>query len=279
MTKNNKVKYTIKQNNYVGLLFFALVLAASLYIIKNEIEKPIPIDSSIKAIETDTIKDTKKEIITQETEDIKKLRSYLNKGDQNTFKIYQSMYNLNEKVTIDNLNEETMLYIAYKYIIENNDTSQDTKYLTCDEASLVGITNQFQQCGGTEGNLTNYTVNTYITKELLKETIQEIFNRTIYNFKNFYTTEDNLCYFVNNEYLCISTKAKVAPSKAETTFVKAYKYSNKIEIIENYKFIKDGIYYGGFNSNEVGERTYISTFTKKNGSYYWESTEYYSETS
>ncbi len=274
-----KIKYTIKQNNYVGLLFFALVLAASLYIIKHETETLKPPTETFNAIEPETIINDKKEVIFEENEEIKKLRNYLNKGDQNNFKIYQSMYNNEEKVTIDNMNEETMLYIAYKNIINTNDLSKYIKYLTCDEATLVGIENEFYQCGGGIKNLTTYTVNTYITKDLLNTTVKSIFNVNIQNFKNFYTSEDNLCYFINEEYLCISKKNKLPETKTEVKFIKVNKYNNKIEIIENFKHIKDGIHYNGFNSEEVGEGTYISTFTKQNGKYYWISTEYSKETS
>ena len=62
--KNNKIKYAIKQNNYVGLLFFALVFASLLYIIKeNTKELAIP-EPTNKAIEPINIKRIE---ITEET--------------------------------------------------------------------------------------------------------------------------------------------------------------------------------------------------------------------
>lgn len=275
MKKENKLKYAIKQNNYVGLLFFALVFASLLYLIKeNTKELSIP-EPTNKAIETIDIKRIE---LTEETDEIKHLRSYLNKGDSNTFKIYQSMYNFNEKITIDNIDEETMLYLAYKYIEKNNDFSNTTKYLTCQEAEIVGIDNQIIQCNGHKTNLSNYTVNSYITKEILSQTIQKLFNRKIYNYTNFYTSLNNLCYYVaNSDYICIKHNNETKNSVVESEFIKAYKYNTKIEIIEKYKHIVNGIYYKGFNSKEIGEGTYISTFTKINGIYYWQSTEMINE--
>ena len=52
------------------------------------------------------------------------------------------------------------------------------------------------------------------------------------------------------------------------------KYDNKIEIIEKYRFVDNGIFYKGFNSSEIGEGYYKSTFNKVNGTYNWEKTEY-----
>ena len=277
MKKSDKLKYIIKQNNYVGLLFFALVLGSVLYILKYDNtpkyeEKPITEKKVIAP------SDNKKEI-TSEDSDIKLLRSYLNKGDLYTFKIYQSMYNYNDEVTINNLDTETMLYIAYKYIINNNDLSNYTKYLTCEDAILVGLDKNIIQCGGTKYNATYYRINTYITKELLKKTVQEIFNTNIKDFTNFYTSEDNICYYINEEYKCISHDIESTNNIPTTTFVKAIKYKNKIEIIENYYLTKDNIYYKGFDTNEVGKQNYISTFKKINGKYYWVSTKVYEETS
>lgn len=268
-TKRN-IKYDITRNNYVGLLFFACVLASLLYIIKTQ--TPV-----FKELEP-----TQKEIITHETEilkptdEINKLINYLNPGDINTFKIYQSSYIYNETVSSNNLNEETMLYYAYKYIERTTDFSKYQTIITCNQAESVNLHSNIYQCGGTKVTNSYYVVNSYITKERLKKAVLEIFNRNITNFTNFYTTEDNLCYFVNNEYLCVSHKIK-QNNKVDKQFVKAYKYTNKITIIEKYKYIEDGIYYKGFNSNEVGEEYYISTFNKVNGKYYWSNTEVYKE--
>ena len=269
----NKLKYDIKRNNYVGLLFFACVLASLLYIIKSQ--TPV-----FKEIEP-----TQKEILSTEVEiteipklnpEISKLINYLNPGDINTFKIYQSSYIYNEKVSSNNINNETMLYMAYKYIEKTTDFSKYQKIITCNEAEKVNLQSNIYQCGGSKYPNSYYMVNTYITKEKLKKAVQEIFNRNITNFTNFYTSEDNLCYFINNEYICISHKTN-SNTTINKEFVKAYKYTNKLTIIEKYKYIEDGIYYKGFNSDEVGEEYYISTFNKVNGKYYWSHTEVYKE--
>lgn len=275
-SKNN-LKYTVKSNNYVGLLFFALVFASALYIIKSITEPKYEElkDPSYKELAPITT-NTKTEIL-EATDEIKNLQNYLNTGDINTFKIYQSFYINNEEITVDNLNTETMLHIAYKYLEKTTNLEQYTKYITCDEATKVGLDTTITQCGGTKYPSTYYTVNHYITKEILKETIQKIFNRTISTFTNFYTTEDNLCYYIEDQYLCIAHNTKQSNKYSETEFIKAYKYNNKIEIIENYKFVNSGIYYKGFNSNEIGESKYISTFIKRNGAYYWYSTKQYKE--
>lgn len=269
-----ETKYLIKSNNYVGLLFFALVLASLLYIVKHEAPTFKEIGSQPKAIITNEKEPT---IIEEETKEIIELRKYLSLGDINTFKIYQSMYNDQDIVKIDNINDETKLYIAYKYIEKNIDFTNYLKYITCEEAEKTSLAENIFQCGGTKYNSSYYTVNSYITKELLKKTVQNLFNVNLRNFTNFYTSEDNLCYFIDNEYICVSHTTTPPTKYPESTFIKAIKYDNKIEIIENYKYIDNGIYYKGFNSKEVGEQEYISTFEKINGSYYWTSTESYLE--
>lgn len=276
MKKRNKkinLKYDIARNNYVGLLFFACVLASLLYLIKSHTPVFQEIEPTQKEILSTEVEITE---ITKPNDEIRKLMNYLNPGDINTFKIYQSSYIYDEKVSSTNLNNETMLYYAYKYIERTTDFSKYQKIITCDEAKTVNLESNIYQCGGNKVTNSYYMVNTYITKDKLKKAIQEIFNRNINNFTNFYTTEDNLCYFVNNEYLCIAHKTNTNQT-VDKQFVKAYKYTNKITIIEKYKYIEDGIYYKGFNNNEVGEEYYISTFNKVNGKYYWSKTEVYKE--
>lgn len=276
MHNKKDIKYLIKSNNYVGLLFFALVLASLLYIIKTQTTEFKEIEPTTKQIITP--KETKKEI-TEPTEEIINLQNYLNTGDINTFNIYQSFYIYNETITNENITPETFLYIAYKYIENTTDFTNHTHYITCEEATLININDQLMHCGGTKISSTNYIVNTYITKNLLNRTIQKIFNKNINSYTNFYTSENNLCYFINNEYLCVSQKTTPSTRYSEKEFVKAYKYKDKIEIIEKYKYIDNGIYYKGFNSTEVGEGYYKSTFNKINGSYYWTKTEYIEQTS
>lgn len=277
-TKNKRkkfdIKYEITRNNYVGLLFFALVLASILYIMKNQTEVFQEIEPTVKEILSTEAKITE---IKTETKEIKELRKYLNPGDINTFKIYQSNYIYNEKIISEDLNDETMLYMAYKYIERTKDFSKYQKIITCNEASLVNLEHNIYQCGGNKYPNSYYTVNTYISKDLLKKTVQKIFNKNITKYTSFYTSEDNLCYYINNDYLCISHKTKQIPTQTKQDFIKALKYTNKITIIEKYKYIEEGIYYKGFNSDKVGEEYYISTFNKVNGKYYWESTEVYKE--
>ena len=274
MKQKSNIKYIIKSNNYVGLLFFALVFASLLYIIKHETETFQEIEPTINQI---ILPEQDKKEITELTPEIEKLLNYLNIGDSNTFKVYQSFYIYNEKITKEQLNNETLLYIAYKSIEKNIDSTNHTRYITCAEATLINIDTQIIQCGGTKTPITNYTINTYITKEILQKKVKEIFNININSFTNFYTTENNLCYFINNEYLCIQTKNTNHKTNIEKSFVKAYKTNNEIEVYEKYKYIDEGIYYKGFNSDEIGEGLYKTIFKKINGQYYWESTEYIHE--
>lgn len=274
MKQKSDIKYTIKSNNYVGLLFFALVFASLLYIMKHETETFKEIEPPSHQIIAPT--QDKKEIV-ELNEEIESLLNHLNKGDSNTFKVYQSFYIYDEKITKEHLNNETMLYIAYKSIEATTDFTNYTRYITCAEATLVNIDTQIIQCGGSKTPITNYTINTYITKDLLQSKIKEIFNININSFTNFYTNENNLCYFINNEYLCIQTPKTNSNNTTEKQFIKAYQSNNKLEVYEKYKYIKEGIYYKGFNSNEVGEGLYKTTFVKVNGQYYWESTEHIHE--
>lgn len=266
------LKYDISRNNYVGLLFFACVLASILYIMKSQSPVFKEIEPSQKEILSTEVEIT---TITKPTDEINRLLNYLNPGDINTFKIYQSNY-IQDKVKNEDLNNETMLYMAYKYIERTTDFSKYQKIITCGEAEKVNLQANIYQCGGNKVTNSYYMVNTYITKELLKRTVQQIFNRNITNYTNFYTTEDNLCYFIDNEYLCVSHKTQKT-NNYKKEFIKAYKYTNKITIIEKYKYIDQGIYYKGFNSSEMGEELYISTFNKVNGKYYWSSTDVYKE--
>jgi hypothetical protein len=271
MHKEKDIKYLIKSNNYVGLLFFALVLASTLYIIKTSTTKFQELEPTTKNIITT---EKKKKEITEITPEILDLQNYLNIGDINTFNIYQSNYIYNETIKKEQLTTETMLYMAYKYIEKNTDFTNYTNYITCEEATLINISDQLTQCGGTKTSSTNYIVNKYITKDLLTRTIQKLFNININDYTNFYISENNLCYYINNEYICVSHTTAQPTRYGEKEFIKAYKYDNKIEIIEKYRFVDNGIFYKGFNSSEIGEGYYKSTFNKVNGTYNWEKTEY-----
>ncbi len=273
---NKEIKYKIRQNNYVGLLFFALVLAASLYIIKHETESFKELEPGQKNIIS--VEKEAQEIL-EESDQIKRMRQYLNLGDPNTFKVYQSMYINNDTVAVDDLNVENLLYMAYKYIMKTADVTNYLSYITCEQANSISLDTEIIQCGGSKVNASYYTVNSYITKDLLKSVVRKIYNININEFTNFYTSNDNLCYFVNDEYLCVSKTSNNGQKNiyADTQFVKAIKYDQKIEIIEKYKYVIDGIYYKGFLSDEIGEEQYISTFLKINGEYYWAETKPYQE--
>jgi len=270
--KNKKDKYTLTKNRYLGIIFFGLVLISIIYIAHHEIKLYTPLETTRKEIVSSDITTTKSEEITTETEEIKTLRQALNKGNKQTFKIYQSMYT-NEKITIDNFNEETILYLTYKAIEQETDLSLYTHYLTCEEALKVNLYDSIRQCGGGDISSTYYTSNSYITKELLKTKSRELYNVNIINYTNFYTSEDNVCYYLDDEYLCISHQTTITTDHPEVTFIKAIKENQTIKIYENYKYIENGIYYKYFNRNEIGEQEYVSTFTKVNGKYYWTSTE------
>ena len=83
VTKKKKInlKYDIARNNYVGLLFFALVLASLLYIIKNQTETFKEIEPTQKEILSTEVEITE---INKLNKDISELIKYLNPGDMNT---------------------------------------------------------------------------------------------------------------------------------------------------------------------------------------------------
>ena len=75
MKQKSNIKYIIKSNNYVGLLFFALVFASLLYIIKHETETFQEIEPTINQI---ILPEQDKKEITELTPEIEKLLNYLN---------------------------------------------------------------------------------------------------------------------------------------------------------------------------------------------------------
>ena len=265
--KKETEKYIIKKNNYIGLLFFALVLASTLYIIKHETNIFLDIN---KKVPEETTK-----YITPNDAIIEDLRNYLNPGDINTYTIYQSPYIYNDTVENNDLNDESVLYTAYLYINKTNDIIAKERELTCEEAESINLTN-IKECNteGTE-SLNDYKVNSFITKNMMKTTIRKIFNRNIDNYTDFYINKTDKCHLLNEIYLCVIHDAKDPESYTETKLVSARQEENNIiTIIEKYNYYNTGINYKGFTSNEIGEGTYKSTFKKMNGSYYWVSTEY-----
>ena len=263
-TKKSSKKVIQKTNNYrIILLLIVLVVGITFYVKHKENNDPEFLDGALHSIgssETDEI--------FEETELIKELRKMTNGGDTNTFIIYQSMYT-NEPVTLSSLNAENILYITYKYIEQTYDLSKYNKYLTCDIASKVDMSRNITQCGGTKYSLSTFQYNTLITKDLLKKTAADIFNVNLKEFKSFYTNEDNICHYVNKEYICITKKFQETEPIYNKEFIKAHIYDNKIEIVENYYYIKDGIKHKFFKSKEEGSSLFISTYEKTNGSYHW----------
>lgn len=262
-------KYNLQKNNYLGIAFLLIILIISVTIyVTNKEETKLDLDSAYNAISTPN-----KEI-TKPNDQINELLKITHGGDLFTFKIYQSMYS-NEPIDITKLSNETILYLTYKYIEKNYDLSRYNKYITCDIASSIGLDKNIYQCGGNKYSLTTYQINTFITKDLIKDTAKDIFNINLKEFTNFYTNEDNLCYYESNEFLCISKKIQSNTLSYDKEFVKALIYDNKIEIIENYYFIKNNTKYKYFNSNEEGSSLFISTFVKTNGTYHWQETRPY----
>lgn len=265
---NNK-KYNLQKNNYFGIIFLLIILVISVTIyVKNKEKQDLGLDPIYNSISAPN-----KEI-TKPNDQINELLKITHGGDLFTFKIYQSLYS-NEPIDITKLSNETILYLTYKYIENNYDLSIYNKYITCDIASTVGIDKNIYQCGGNKYSLSTFQINTFITKELIKDTAKEIFNINLKEFTNFYTNEDNLCYYENNEFYCISKKIQTNTLSYNKEFVKALIYDNKIEIIENYYFIKNNTKYKYFNSKEEGSSLFISTFVKTNGHYHWQETKPY----
>jgi hypothetical protein len=263
----NEEKYIVKRNNYVGLLFFALVLAASLYIIKHETSAFLDLSTKEEKAKFEEVTRN----LDINTDIIEELSGYLNPGSINTKEIYQSMYIYNEKVTNKDFDDTSAIYTAFLYI--DNNTKAEERNLSCEEASKINI-NNLKECDprGTD-TIENYKVHSYITKDKMDSTVRMIFNRNLNSYPDFYISNKDKCYFVDEAYICLNGQG-VKDSYAERTLVSGIEQENTITITEIYRYVSSGIGYKGFNSKEIGESKYKSTFKKVNGSYYWVSTEY-----
>lgn len=270
-TKRKNKKYNLKQNNYKIVIILLIMIIIGLVIFKkdNKTEQLIPLNPIINSINS-----PQEGIIYEETDLIKQLRKIPNGGDINTFKIYQSMYT-NEKIDISSLNTENILYITYKYIEKTYDLSKYNKYLTCNIARKINIDKNIYQCGGNKYNITTYQYNTLVDKKLIKETAEKIFNINIKEFTNFYTNEDNLCYFTDNDFICITKRIKNQDPVFQKDFISANITNNKIEILEEYYYIKDNKKHKYFKGTEEGSSIFISTFEKTNGNFHWVETKPY----
>jgi hypothetical protein len=244
-----KSLYNIAKNNYVAVLFFSIVIFSLAYVINYEYKE---LDN--KDLDTSRYIEEPTSIELEEDDPlVKELLSYLNTGDNETYVEYQTMYNKN-KITNKNFKDEDMLYIAYKYLERNNDFSS---YLT--------------EISSDEGLYDTYYINTYVTKDLLRETVKKIFNVNLYNFVSFYTNYDDICEYENEEYTCI---VKHNPSNnSEVQFVKAIKDDQEVIIYQKYKYNKYDNSYKTFNGNEIGEGYYKIVFRLINDNYYFESSE------
>lgn len=260
--KNLIKKFETKANNYGLVIFLFIILIITVVVYTNNKEEVAEFEPLYNEIDSNVLTE-----IDEETNEIKKLRQYTNGGDINTFKIYQSMYT-DETVKLKSLNTEEILHISYKYIEKTQDLAKHNKFVTCDIANKVGIAQNIYQCGGNKYNISNFQYNTYITKDLLRKTAVELFNININEFTNFYTNEDNLCYFIDNEFICITKKVQTK-KEYQTEFIRAYTYENKIEIIEEYYFIKNNKKHKYFNAKKEGSGLFISTYEKTNGKYHW----------
>ena len=263
--KNNFIK-----NNYNVIIGFILVIVIVLMVFtdkeETEFEPLDPIFNNISIPENGTI--------FEETDLIKDLRNIPNGGDINTFKTYQSMYT-GETINISSLNTENILYLTYKYIENTYDLSKYNKYITCNIAKKVDLDKNIYQCGGNKYNITTYQYNTLINKKLIKETAESIFNINIKEFTNFYTNEDNLCYFTNNDFICVTKKLQNKEPVFHKDFVSAEISENKIKIIEEYYYIKDNKKHKYFKGIEEGSSLFISTYEKTNGNFHWVETKPY----
>ena len=112
------------------------------------------------------------------------------------------------------------------------------------------------------------TINTYITKDRIRDTVKKIFDISLDHFSNFMDYE-NWCIFKDNEYVCLYQDGEYPHSKIE--FVKAYEYDSTLDILVKYQYIENGIGYKDFHKNEVGEEYYKVTFEKIDGEYYYDS--------
>ena len=268
MKKENEEKYIIKRNNYIGLLFFALVLAASLYIIKHETSAFL--DIGPKRENPKQIEETTRNIESN-SDLIMDLEKYLNPGNINTRDIYQSMYIYNDIVKNEDFDDASALYTAYIYLNKTN--TYEKRSLTCEEAARINLTN-LKECNprGTD-TIENYKVQASIPKELMKSTVIKIFNRNLDTYPDFYINSKDKCYSLDESYLCLNG-LDFGNTNTEILLITGNETNNTVEIIQIYKYNVSGIAYKGFNSKEVGEAKYKSIFKKVNGSYYWVSTEY-----
>jgi hypothetical protein len=253
--------YEIAKNNYVIVLFLAIIIFSVVYIYKND-NKSLE-DNKDTTMEINDPEVNREEINTT-TPLVEELLTYIIPLEDK-YTSYQSIFD-KDIITLDNLNTGDKLYIAYKYLektVDFNKYYEKTSYDTFKEYLEHVRANKYG----------NYYINTYITKDSLNEAIKKIFNESLTNYVDF---SGAMCYLKNDDYVCGND---VYPINKDTkiSFVNAYKYDDKIEIIVNYKYEVDGKSYKYFNNTEVGESTYKVTFDKQGDNYYFLSSELYDE--
>lgn len=266
-----KNKYEVKPNNYISTIFISLVIISATYILSVLLSNP----STKQTLEEKPKGITGTEVISQD-ELLIELQEYLNPGNTNTNKIYQSMYISNQEINNTNIDDESMLYISYNYLLSKTQANSQSRAFTCEDQTNLNI--NIMDCSIDQSQQTTYTINNSITIEQINNTILKIFNRNIQNYTNFYFDKNSICYLINNEYYCIKENTNEKNNESyKVYFEKAYNNNNVIEIIQTYKYSNGNDYFTGFLSDEVGEGKYISKFQKINGEYHWISTKRYTE--
>ena len=245
--------YKIDKNNYVATFFLSIFLISLAIVLNHDLKdfknkETEPSIKMIKEIET-------KEIL-EPTEEINNLLLYINPLEDE-YTSYNSM--LDNKVTLNDLNNNDMLYVAYKYLEKTNnfeDYYEETTYDTFkDYYNKTNInTNQ------------KYYINTLITKKNLKAAIKKIFGVTITDFTTF--NSPKACFIKDNDYIC--EKDTYSKSNSKIEFIKAIEYEDYMDIIIKYQYIEDNINYKDFTKKEVGEEYYKVTYEKIEENYYFD---------
>ena len=224
-------KYKIKSNNYVKTFFFGLVILSSAFIFRTQLIN----DTDLKGEETDLIKKIDTDF--DEKELIEELENYLTEGL--TFANYKGMYQ-SENVN-NNLNDEEMLYIAYKYI-----------------SKVTPLKNYKEKIG-------ENTINSFINKKILSNTVYKIFGKNITNYSSFFIDEHNICEYINEEYVCSYENTENNTYEIKKEIEDYAIYNDRIVIVEKY-------IYRDYFLNEMYTKKYISTFVLKENNYYWDNT-------
>lgn len=257
--------YQLTKNNYVAVFFFTLVALSSAYVIHHELEIRKPIDDlSTKAIESPSEVIEINHINTQ----IAELMKYINPLE-NKYTTYQSIFS-DRRISIKDLTDSDMLYIAYKYIEKTVDFTPYIKEVSCDTFSKYY--DNIDNLNHDNLDKQKCKINTYITKKNLKDAVWKIFKVRIFDFSSFSGT---VCYFDNNEYICLDDAYYESKNASKLEFIKAYDREQYFDIIVKYQYMNHGVGYKDYSMKEVGEEYYKVTFENIDGEYYFDSAERY----